>query len=274
MKRFLPFLFLLLTACGHRELLPTDLSSFEIRIDNVAGTKVWFTITPDNPNAYYAFGEVGEGDEEYDMSPTQVAENQLWWMDEIYKEFAPYVTNLGSYADIFLYQGTRQHKEMYLTQDHNYKLFVMLVDPDSHQLIGNPVSVPFHTKAIVGSDLTFDVKFYTDAVEIIPSDNSQAYYWDYENTDVIAYEYSSPEYYYYQLTDMYEEYDFMNNLVDHGPSQWVFSVEDKSMNEGETCTLVVAGYAGGEITTELLIIDFIYHKNEPCEVLRQRKSKV
>ena len=52
--RILPLLLLVLS-CGKPEKLPTDVSTFTLQVSKVTGTKVWFNITTDNPNAYYTF---------------------------------------------------------------------------------------------------------------------------------------------------------------------------------------------------------------------------
>lgn len=263
-------LFLLLSGCGKKEKLPTDPCSFEIKVDKVGGTKVWITVTPDNPNAYYALGMVSSHDPSYDDSPANQAATMLHWMNETYNNRAATSTNIGSFADVYLYQGTRDLKETMLAKDTGHKLIVMQVDPERRSLIGESAMVIFHTRPVPAADLEFELVFGADQVEIIPSDDTLPYYWDYENTITIDQEYYFPYNFFYSLADMYEEYDFMGNMIDQGPTEWIFSKEDKSIVEGEPCTLVIAGYADGEINTELTVIDFIYHKDKPIEVLHQQ----
>lgn len=260
-------LFLLLLSCGKPEKLPTDVSSFTLNIAKVTGTKVWFDIATDNPNAYYAFGIVDQTAEGYNLPANEMAQLQLQLMDVIYDAFSPLGENVGSFSDVFLYKGNRELKETELKADTEYKLFLMQVDPDTRRLIGNAMAATFRTKAIEMVDLDFEVVFHPDAVEIIPSNDQLTYYWDYEETEIIKDKYYLPENFFYDLVDVYEEYDFIDNMLDIGPAEWVFSRDDKAIEEGERYTLVIAGYGKGEINSGYTIVDFIYHKNDPIEVL-------
>lgn len=260
-------LFLLLLSCGKPEKLPTDVSSFTLQVAKVTGTKVWFDITTDNPNAYYSFGLVDSSADGYNLPANEMAQLQLQLMDVIYDAFSPLGENVGSFSDVFLYKGNRELKETELKADTEYKLFLMQVDPDTRRLIGNAMAATFRTKAIEMVDLDFEVVFHPDAVEIIPSNDQLTYYWDYEETEIIKDKYYLPEYFFYDLVDVYEEYDFIDNMLDIGPAEWVFSRDDKAIEEGERYTLVIAGYGKGEINSGYTIVDFIYHKNDPIEVL-------
>jgi len=260
-------LFLLLLSCGKMEKLPTDVTSFTFEIKKVTGTKVWFDITSDNPNAYYTFGIVDRSAEGYDMSANEMAELQLALMDAIFMAFSPLGENMGSFSDVFLYQGNRELRELNLDADKEYKLFLMQVDPETHRLIGDAMVEVFRTKAIETVDMDFELVFHPDAVEVIPSSDQHTYYWTYEETATIEEHYYDPEYFYYNLVDMYEEYEFMNHLLDKGPTEWVFSREDKGIVEGRLYTLVVAGYEKGEINTGYTIVNFIYHKDTPIEIV-------
>lgn len=260
-------LFLLLLSCGKPEKLPTDVSSFTLQVAKVTGTKVWFDITTDNPNAYYSFGLVDSSADGYNLPANEMAQLQLQLMDVIYDAFSPLGENVGSFSDVFLYKGNRELKETELKADTEYKLFLMQVDPDTRRLIGNAMAATFRTKAIEMVDLDFEVVFHPDAVEIIPSNDQLTYYWDYEETEIIKDKYYLPENFFYDLVDVYEEYDFIDNMLDIGPAEWVFSRDDKAIEEGERYTLVIAGYGKGEINSGYTIVDFIYHKNDPIEVL-------
>lgn len=264
--RILPLLLLVLS-CGKPEKLPTDVSTFTLQVSKVTGTKVWFNITTDNPNAYYTFGLVDKTAGGYDMSPNEMAELQLAFMNDLYEAFAPMGENIGTFTDVYLYKGNREFKEKELEVNTEYKIFLMQVDPDTHKLIGNAQVGVFHTKPIEMVDMDFAVVFHPDGVEVIPSNEDLPYYWDYEETETIRDKYYHPKYFFYELVDMYEDYDFIQNLLDVGPAEWVFSRDDKSIQEGEQYTLVVAGYGKGEINTGYTIVDFIYHKNDPIEVL-------
>jgi hypothetical protein len=274
MKKVLSILpVLLLLSCGKLEKTAFDVCRLEVQINKVTGTKVWFDITPDNPNAVYTYGIVDESVEAYSMPAKEVAELQLDFMEVLYEVFSPLGTNVGSFSDVYLYKGAREFKDTDLEPDTGYRFFVMQVDPVTHKLIGDVEAVYFRTKPIDMADLSFEIVFSPDAVEVIPSNDQLSYYWDYEETDDIRENYYRPEYYFYYLVDMYEDYNFIENLLDIGPAQWQFSVDDKGMVEGKTYTLVVAGYDKGEINTDYTIVDFIYHKDSPIEVLDSQWEK-
>lgn len=268
MKKILTVLLpvlLLVSACGKKEKLPGDPCSFMVRVDKVGGTKVWFTITPDNPNAYYTFGLVNSYADGFDDSPSEMAAMQIKWMNDVYGNLDIQGQNLGSFADVFLYTGTRELKETTLAEDTDHKLFVMQVDPDKRTIIGETAMIPFRTKQVEKTGLSFELKFSADKLEIIPSDDRLSYFWDYDDTAVIEEEYYTPSMYFYYLTDMYEEYDFMDHMVNAGPCEWVFSRDDNTLDEGDLCTLAIGGYADGEINTAVTIVDFIYHRDRPIE---------
>ena len=60
---------------------------------------------------------------------------------------------------------------------------------------------------------------------------------------------------------MYEDYDFMGNILSKGPDEWVFSRDDKNLREGSICSLTIAGYEDGEINTNIFAVRFEYHKD-------------
>ena len=49
--------------------------------------------------------------------------------------------------------------------------------------------------------------------------------------------------------------------------EWDFYAEDYALLEDEDITLMVAGYADGEMNTPLTVVRFICHKNAPIEVV-------
>ena len=55
------------------------------------------------------------------------------------------------------------------------------------------------------------------------------------------------------------------NVVAPETETYVFSQNDKSLEEGERCTLVLAGYANGEINSDSTVYEFVYHKDKPIE---------
>ena len=92
----------------------------------------------------------------------------------------------------------------------DYRMIVFQVDPFKREIIGNAVSTPFHTQSQPAVDLDWKVEVDGDVLTIIPTDNDVPYYWDYESIGYYWGDLLSSVYYYlYEVTDMYEEYDFM-----------------------------------------------------------------
>lgn len=257
----------ILSGCTNKEKMALDTCSFDVRVQKVGGTKVWFSITPSNPYAYYAFGLVSSYSDVYDASMAELSQMQIEWMRQVYDNYVYSEEDVPGFSDVFLYRGPREMRETLLARDTDHKLVVMQVDPVKRTVIGETAMVIFHTLPVEDVDLGFSLSFAADTLRITPSDNSLSYYWDYDSTELMYQEYLTPQYYFYFLADMYESYDFMGNLLNRGPVEWVFSRDDKTIEEGGQYTLLIAGYADGEYNTAYTRVDFIYHKDRPIEVL-------
>ena len=249
-----------------KEQSSTDPCTFEISIPKVKGTKAWFSIKPSNPNAYYAYGVFNELAEDiYDLPVMDLAKINLdWWIDA-YKMWEESQENIGTFADVYCYQGEREIKQTGLGMGLEHRLFVVQLDPQTRTIIGTPQDVRFTTKSVEMLPLKFDIEFGADYITITPSDPSATYYWDYDNAEQIERTYFTPQIFYYSVVDLYEDYDFMPNMISKGTETYVFSQNDKSLEEGERCTLVLAGYANGEINSDSTVYEFVYHKDKPIE---------
>jgi len=263
-KIFYAAAILLLAGCAsQKDKFNPDPCSFDIKITELKGTRIKFTITPEDEYACYAFGIVNSYDPRFNGSAAELAEDQINWMNEAYELMSSYGDFSSSFMDIMCYRGPRNLSLDDLVSDTEHKIIFIQVNPQTHSLIGTPQVVQFRTKQVVkNTGLTFDISFEGDKVIIVPSDPDATYYWDYDNKLLIEDRYITPGIYFKKLIYMYEDYDFMNNILSKGRDEWEFAVDDPEMVEGETCTLVVAGYENGEINTDLTILDFIYRKGD------------
>lgn len=243
----------------------TDPCTFEVSVSKVKSSKVWLSIKPSNPKAYYAFGVFSEQADIYDLPVTELAQMNLEWWKTTYDNWKKMEENAGSFADVFCYQQEREIKETGLGAGLEHRCFVAQLNPETRTIIGTPQEVRFTTKSVEMIPLTFDVRFGPDRVTITPSDPSAPYYWDYDSQEVIENKYFTPGIFFYSIVDLYEDYDFMPNMISRGTETYVFSEQDKSLEEGETCVLVLAGYAGGEINSDRTEYQFVYHKDKPIE---------
>ena len=258
---------LALASCGNKDKMAGEPSGFDVKLDKVNGTKVWLQVTPSNPNAYYSVGVLSSENDNFDDTPLELAQEQLGFMKTVYENTRT-ETSQNNFADMFCFRGARSLKYSSLAEDRDHKLIIMQVDPKEQSLIGTPVAVPFHTRDIVPDpDLSFQISFQDGKLFITPSDLEKTYYWEYEGTGLIDEEYISPDYYFYSVIDLYEDYNFMPGMVNKGVVEWDFYTEDPDLEFGQELTLIVAGYAGEEINTELTVVRFICHEGRKIEVL-------
>lgn len=102
--RILPVLLVVLlsSACG-KQLKPLlEPCGFKIQVDEVQGTKVKFTVLPDDPSACYALSLVQDSDE----TDWKIARDILRWNGQAY-EFYKEMNSVADYADVFCYMGER-----------------------------------------------------------------------------------------------------------------------------------------------------------------------
>lgn len=255
---------LLAGACTREEIIVSSPCAFAVGLEEVRGTKVWVKITPENPDATYAIDVISAYDPAFEKSHDALAADQLSFMKEAFLE----AKGGGSFTDRFCFRGERTLKYKNLVEDTPHKLILMQIDPRKQSVVGSPTVLPFRTRDIVmDEDLNFTVTFDGGKMTITPSDPYKPYLWEYENTALIEREYATPENFAYQLVDLYEDYHFMEHLVYRGAVEWDFYAEDHEMLEDEDITLMIGGYADGEINTPLTIVRFICHRSGHIEVV-------
>ena len=263
MKRFFLYIVagILLTACYGIEKGSVKPTTFSIGINEVHGTSTTFTIYPGDENAWYAYTIISEYTEEkYSWSDEAIAEDEFGYMLMSYDNyFAQQANNTARFSDIFCYQGTRDFTERFLIPDSGYRVVVFQIDPYKKVLINRSCSVLLRTKQTDYSNLTFDVRFSGDTLRILPSLPDATYLWDCEDTNNILTDYGDVNYYFRSLVYMYQDYHFIGNLLQQGNLEWVFHRDDKSVKEGDRRTVMVAGYADGEINTSIYSVNIIYH---------------
>ena len=104
-----------------------------------------------------------------------------------------------------------------------------------------------------------DVKIDGDVLTIIPSDPEQEYIWDYESAIYLESDPLIAMYnYLYDLTDMYEQYGFADQMLSKGTETYVFSKDNTRMVKGMTYYIAIAPYANHEIAAIPQIWSFEY----------------
>lgn len=259
---------LILSSCAAKFTQP---GSFTIKVSEVTATKALITIEASNQEAYYVYGLVREDMEYYNYTDEELAQFQLDFASELLG-YALEDDPSATFADRFCYKGSLSDRRYYLQENTKYKLNLFQVNPVTRERIGPVLTEFFQTEPLVKSDIQFDIQFGADKITITPS-NDDIYYWDYENTDLIKEEFIDPEFYYTDLVHMYETYGFMSSMTSRGYEEYIFS-EDPLANveEGEKCTFVIAAYNNDEINSDLITIEFVYHKDEPCQVIPPKQT--
>lgn len=249
----------LLTLAGcSKEQISSRPCEFDVKITDLKGDKIRFTITPSNPEAYYAYRLEPEYWEPYRLSGDALLQIEMEDLINEYKLFDLDKNPNVDFADAFCYQEQAELVELFLDRRMNYKLVVFQVNPWRMEGLGTPKEVYFRTPDVEFVDLHFNLDFEGDVLRIHPSDPDATYYWDYEEVRIVDSEYNSPISYYHILVDMYEQYGFMDSRVSRGDNEWVFPRDDKSLAPGRECYLVLAGYRDGEINSEKAIVKFVW----------------
>lgn len=257
---------LLLCSCPAKYTQP---ASFEVNVQDLRSTKALITVKPSTYDAYYMCGIVYADMEYYfNMTPEELAAFQLDFSFERWDMSEEIPANI-SFTDVYCYRGNFESKYTYLYPDMDYRFIAFQVNPDTREVIGTPVTKLFHTKPLQESDITFNFSFDTDKLTVTPS-NNDPYYWDYVLTDLLDAEYADAHMYYYSLVDLYEDYGFMDmpENIATGVDEWVFSRDDSEvLIEGAKYTLIASGYNYGEINSDLTVVEFIYHRDKPSELV-------
>ncbi len=267
MKRTLYFILLLtaLVSCTNKAEQPADV---KLNLEYVGGSRARFSVAVSNMDAIYTFLNMGEHSDNFHQPDDVAARHEIARMEESYEEAKALMTDnkWSNFTDFFFFRGSRQFTMNSLTPDTDFRFVIFQIHPKTHQLIGEPLSIDYHTKPVAERDLNFDLSFDGDVLTIVPSDDHLTYFWDYENEDIVKETYFFPNNFTYSLVGMYQEYGFLDSELSKGTDTWDFTAQDNTLNEGERCILVIAGCEDGEFTTDVKALLFRYQKGN-IEVL-------
>lgn len=252
---------LTLAACS-KEQISSRPCEFDVKITDLKGDKIRFTITPSNPEAYYAYMLEPDYWESYHLTGDALLQREMEQLITNFELFDLDKNPNVDFADAFCYQDQADLVQLFLDRQTNYKLVVIQVNPWKKEGIGTPKEVYFRTPDVEFVDLHFQLTFDGDVLHIHPSDPAAPYYWEYEEVEIVDNEYNSPIVYYHTIVDMYEQYGFMDSLVSRGDNDWVFPLDDKSLPAGKECYLILASYRDGEINSDETIVKFIWSPGE------------
>lgn len=249
---------MLVAGCSKETVVNTP-CNFKLTVDWVKGSRAQFTISPENRNACYVYCVMSYDHPLYNSSDEEIIKFQLDWMHSDYANARYEGTIDGDFVDMFCYKGTRTVKSRLMSPDCDHKLLVFQIDPESLEAIGPLHMAVFHTSPVPEVDIHFTIQCKGNSFCILPSDHSLTWFWEYEASDRITDVYGSPYFFYYEILDMYDEYDFLSGILSQGPERWTLPDDDPSIKEGVPYVMSVSGCsADGEITSLVYYATFVY----------------
>lgn len=240
----------LLAGCGQENILRTEI---KVKLESVGGSRARFSVTPENPHAYYSYVLVSSKEDDYNASEFDICIEEIQRMEEAFSQLQS-----GNFLDAFCFQGSRQINLNAIYDDTDFKFIVFQIHPETHEILGNPVVTEFRTNPVPERDLSFEVNFEGELLTITPSNNNLTYFWQFKESDQIYNDYGTATYYLYSVAGMYLEYGFMEMLYSHGSVEWNFAMEN-NMHDGTEYSLIISGCEEGELTTPATVVKFLYH---------------
>ena len=252
---------LLVAACTGKEIIITTPVDLNFKLEEVQGSRVIFSLDPDNPDACYSYGIIHHFMEDlYKMGDRELAQHFISLDKQSYENRKENGEILGTFIDFSCYRGKRTLRETNLRSDSDYRLLVYQVDPNTFDVLGDPVSTLVHTIPVAQQDMSFSFQVQGQALTIVPSDPSRTYYWDYDLQSRIYDNYMSPFSFYYSLLDMFDEYGFMKEVYSKGTEVYDFASD--RLIESEVYVLVASACEDEEITSQVTKLTFVCKNNE------------
>ena len=257
----LAFLCICLAGCNFRERGSLRPTGFEATVSDISGTRAHVRINPQDDHAWYTYMLLYDRDIDYSKPDSELADRIIAKANEIYDHYsATGENNVAQFSDFFCFQGNRDFRIDFLEPDTDYRMFIFQMDPFQKIHIGGTLSVYFNTPPIDYSDLSFEVSFTGDVLRIEPSDPEATYIWEYEKLSKIEDGFGVEHHFFGRLVYLYEDYDFIEDLIDKGTVEWEFSKDDPAIKEGCEYSLMIAGYDGVDINTPMSVLHFVYRK--------------
>ena len=254
-KIALIFMALALLSSCKKEKIVSEPCTFDLKINWVKGTKVQFTVTPGDQDACYCYGVLSPDQPQAEWSDKDLIAWQLEWIKEIYDTLAE-SGEAGSFADMFCYKGTRTIKQTKLSSGTDFELMLFQINPQTKEAIGPLYRLPFSTPPVAMKELSFTIHPDENGFTIIPSDPERTWFWEYESNEKVDDVFGGAYYFYYSVLDMYEEYDFLDNLLYKGPSGLVLPALESSIHEDVEYIMAMSGCSGGEIDSDVYYAKF------------------
>ena len=246
-------------SCQKQEFVISD-DALTIEAKNVYAYSVWVDIIPENNDFYYYYDIITVDDFNEHASDVEF----IRYEDELNREVYDIIAELGyadgSYEEVMLYRFAILEpyagNNLILEPETDYYLYAFAYDADIKP-VEKLYKVKFTTPKEIVSDNTFTVSLDGNYVSVIPSNDDQ-YIFDFATERELEESYyGNALYYFEQMINVYEQYDFISEEVSVGPDSCdIFDYYD-SLDDGEKLYVMVAGYDHG-LTTEVSIYEFTY----------------
>ena len=248
----------MMVGCSKQKLV-TEPCQFDVRLDWVGGTKMQFSVSPDNPDAYYTYGMIK--DEDFvRFTESEIVGFQLDYMEGLYQAESYVKKPESPFSDMFCFKGERTIRVTQLTPGTAWHLLLFQLNPETREKIGQLYDLSFESFPVPKEDMQFKIVCSGNKFTIIPSDLERTWFWEYESEDKLMDVYESPFFFYYSIIDMYDQYDFLDHLLSKGVDEWTLPQDDRSIKENTTYTMALSGCADGEITSSVYYADFVFNQ--------------
>lgn len=248
---------LLLAGCTPLEIDVTTAVPLHMKVEEVKGSKIIFSMDPEDPNAWYGYGLVPSVTEEYKMTDRELARFYAEGYLESYEIVKKDTDRITTFLDMYYMRGSRTIRATTLGPDTEYRLVVYQINPKTFEVMDNIQSATLHTLPIDMEDMDFAIKMDNGILDIVPSDPDRVYYWDYDLSARIYDNYLWSYGYFYHLLDMLDEYGFMGEMYSQGGES--YNLKADHLVNGTAYTLVAGATEDGEITSPVTVVEFTYY---------------
>ena len=222
-----------------KEPVVTTPCGFQISADWIKGTRAAFTVTPDNPHAWYTGGILPCDHPLYNSTDQAIIRYQQEIMDARLAEVNADSSQEGDYFDMFCYKGTRSVTFKYMSPGIENKLVVFQINPKTREAIGPLHTFVFQNLPVPEVELHFTIQYKDNWFRILPSNKETTWFWEYELEAKVDDIYSHPYYFFYDIIDMYDEYGFLEPALSQGDDEWELPRDDRSIREGVNYTMML-----------------------------------
>lgn len=238
---------------------------FTVTIKSVQARAMWADIIPEYNDFGYNYGivTVKEFEQTYKTDEALIAAKDA--VDKDYWE--KNLKEKMSFRDAFLYTGAYFVKGEPLEPETEYYIFTFPYDSKDNPVC-KVVKERFKTTAFKPSSLSFTVSMNGSVATVVPSNNDDSYYFDFDTVESINTNFNGdPSYFYSYIIYKYEEYGFMSETKCKGVTNDDFK-EYFNLKPNQEFYLVCSGYDNG-ITSEYTIFKVTYvGENLPGKVER------